>query len=74
MGMKGDLNDFEHGMVAGTRWPGLSVSESVDLVGFSRITISRVYIEWSKKRLNIQWAAVENALLMSEESVQTCLK
>ncbi len=39
MGKKGDLGDFEHGMVVG----GLSISKTADLLGFSRTTISRVF-------------------------------
>ena len=45
MGKKGDLSDFECGMVVGARWAGLSISETADLLGFSHTIISRVYRE-----------------------------
>ncbi len=49
MGKKGDLSDFEHGMVVGFRRAGLSISKTADLLGFSHPTISRVYREWFEK-------------------------
>ncbi len=49
MGKKGDLSDFERGMVVGDRRAGLSISQTGDLLRFSHTTISRVYRERSEK-------------------------
>ncbi len=51
MGKKGDLSDFERGMVVGARRDGLSISKT-DISKVSHTTISRVYREWkiSSKR------------------------
>ncbi len=35
LGKKGDLSDFERGMVVGARQTGLSISKTTDLLGFS---------------------------------------
>ncbi len=43
MGKKGDLSDFENGMVDGARWAGLSISKTADLLGFSHTTIRDGY-------------------------------
>lgn len=42
IGKKGDLIDFERGMVAGARRAGLNISKTADLLEFSPTTISRV--------------------------------
>ncbi len=49
MEKKGDLSDFERGMVVGARRAGLSISKTADLLRFLHTTISMVYREWSKK-------------------------
>ncbi len=61
MGKKGD----EYRIIIGVRLDGLSISKTADLLSFSRITISRVYREWSEKE-KISSCVDENALLMSE--------
>ncbi len=42
MGTKGDLSDFERGMVVGASRADLSISKIADLLGFSHTTISWV--------------------------------
>ncbi len=68
MGKKGDLSDFECGMVVGARRAGLSISKTADLMGFSRTTISRDNREKSKKEKisSEQQLCRQNALFMSE--------
>ncbi len=39
MGKKGDLSDFERGMVVAARRAGLSISNTADLLGFSHTTV-----------------------------------
>jgi len=58
MGKKGDLSNFERGMIVGARRASLSISQSAQLLGFSRTTIYWVYKEWCKKGRNIQYVAV----------------
>ncbi len=69
MGKKGDLSDFERGMVVGLRRAGLSISKTADLLGFPRTTISTVYREWYEKEKisSEQQSCGQDAWLMSGE-------
>ena len=74
MGKKYDLIDYNLGMIVGARQGGLSISETADLLGFSRTTVSRVCCkEWhEKKKHPVRRSSVcKNALLMREEKGQT---
>ncbi len=64
MGKKGDLRDFECGMVVGARRAGLNISKTVNLLGFSCTTLSQ---KEKKRKCPVNGSCVdENALLMSE--------
>jgi len=45
MGKKGDLSHFKRGMIVDARWAGLSISQSAQLLVFSRTTFFKVYKE-----------------------------
>lgn len=45
-----DLGDLIHTVVIGARWAGLSLSETVDLLGIHHTATSRVYTAgWCEK-------------------------
>ena len=43
-----DLSDFEKGQIVGARMAGASITKTVELLGFSRATISRTMSEFEK--------------------------
>lgn len=49
MGKSPDLSDFERGMIVGARRAGCSISETVNRLGFSKTSVSRVYREWCQE-------------------------
>jgi len=55
----GKESNFERGMDVVARWAGMSISQSAQLLGFSRTTISRVYKGWCEKGKNIHYVAVQ---------------
>ncbi len=68
MGKKGDLSDFERGMVVGSRRAGLSISKSADLLGFhAQPSLGFTENGPKKRKYPVSGSCVdENALLMSE--------
>ncbi len=56
MGKKGDLGDFECGMVVGARRAGLSISKTADLLGFSHTTF---VVEWEIHIMDVQPANLQ---------------
>ncbi len=69
MGKKGDLREFNRGMVVGARLAGLSISQTADLLGFLHTQPSLGFTENGpkKRKYPVSGSCVdENALLMSE--------
>ncbi len=68
MGKKGDLSDFERGMVVGVRRAGLSISQTADLLDFhAQPSLGFTKNGLNKRKYPVSGSCVdENALLMSE--------
>ncbi len=72
MGKKGDLSDFERGMVVGVRQAALSISKTADLLGFPCTTISRVYREWyEKEKISSEWQLCGRKCLVRDDRKAT---
>ena len=61
---KCDPSDFDRAVIVGARQGGLSISETADLLAFSRTTVSRICIEWCEKHPESSSSAGRNASLM----------
>lgn len=57
MANKGDLTDFERGVVVAARWVGLNISETPNILGyfFPFTTISKAYRENPKTNTMSEW-------------------
>ncbi len=73
MEKKGDLGDFERGMVVGARWAGLSISRTADLWDFyAQPSLGFTENGPKRRKYPVSGSCVdENVLLMSEENGQT---
>jgi len=48
MGKKGDLSNFESGMVVGARRAGLSISQPAQLLGFTHATLTEITTHYNR--------------------------
>ena len=55
-GEKWDLSDYGCGLIVGPKWVGLSISETVDLLGFSHESLEflRIVLKLKTKASNEQ--------------------
>ncbi len=66
-GKKGDLSDFERGMVVGARRAGLSISKTADLLIHTQPSLEFTENGPKNRKYPVSGSCVdENALLMSE--------
>lgn len=47
---KCQVSDFDRGIVVDARWAGLSISEHFNFLGFSSMTVSKLYTERCEKQ------------------------
>ena len=64
MAARGDLSDFEWGVIVDARLASTLVSKAVEIVNVARVTFSKVMSAWEKRRKDIiegqQWAEVHD--------------
>jgi len=67
MGHKGDLSDFERGMVVGARQAVLNISETADLLGFSYTSLGFTENALKKRKYPASGSSVgENVWLLPD--------
>lgn len=70
-----DPSDFERGMIVGARRCGVSVSETVKLLGFSRAVVCRVYKEWcAKQKTSSERKLCERKHIVNEKLIDSIIQ